>query len=117
MKANYLLFGCDICQIVCPKNINKGTKMHHEFELNGKEKVSIEDLFMMSEKAFKQKYSEMSYLWKGKTVLMRNALSLMYRYNMKQYQDMVLNSMSKLQVDWYQETAIKVLEYLKKEHR
>jgi epoxyqueuosine reductase len=33
--ANYALFGCDICQLVCPKNNNMGKIMHPEFELNG----------------------------------------------------------------------------------
>lgn len=74
IKANYCLFGCDICQMVCPKNAGKVNPTHPEFELTGKEAVSIVDLFTLSEKQFKQKYEGMSYLWKGKTILMRNAL-------------------------------------------
>ena len=79
IDVNHCLFGCDICQVVCPKNIGKGIKLHEEFELSGKEMVSIEDLFTLSNKVFHHKYQDMSYLWKGKTILMRNALTLMLK--------------------------------------
>lgn len=75
-KANYCLFGCDICQMVCPKNLGRVNPLHPEFELTGKEAVSLIDLFTLSERQFASKYEGMSFLWKGKTILMRNALTL-----------------------------------------
>lgn len=114
IKANYILFGCDICQMVCPKNIDKGILMHPEFELSGKEMVSIEDLFKDSDKVFKSKYEDMSYMWKGKTILMRNALTLLLKQNNKQYNELIEASLPKIEANWYTETAIKILEELKK---
>lgn len=111
MESNYALFGCDICQMVCPKNVGKSTKIHHEFELSGKEMVSIVDLFTDSERIFKSKYQDMSYLWKGKTVLMRNALLVMRKQDNREYLDLIQNSIEKNQPEWYKDTAIRVLEY------
>lgn len=112
IAANYQLFGCDICQLVCPKNININTKINVEFELSGKERVSIIDLFSDSQKEFNKKYENMAYLWKGKTLLMRNALLLMHNHKNTLYLDLVKSSIDKYQMPWYQETAKYVLDYL-----
>ncbi len=113
MDANYALFGCDICQMVCPKNVNKGKKIHPEFELTGKEMVSILDMFELSQKAFSQKYHEMSYLWKGKTILLRNALMVMLKQKNMAYIDHIEQSIKKDRPKWFNDTAIKVLQRLK----
>jgi len=113
IDANYQLFGCDICQLVCPKNINKGLKTHKEFELSGKEMVSIMDLFQLSNKAFSSKYGDMSYLWKGKTILLRNALMVMLRQKETGYIHEIEQSIDDLKPSWYVSTANKVLKRLK----
>jgi epoxyqueuosine reductase len=115
MDRNYALFGCDICQMVCPKNIAKSTKVHPEFELSGKEMVSIVDLFTDSERVFKSKYQDMSYLWKGKTVLMRNALLVMRKQNNTAYLDLIEASIKKNQPEWYIDTATRVIEYFNRQ--
>lgn len=104
MNHNYSLFGCDICQMVCPKNIHKGKVIHPEFELNGKEMVSIVDLFLDSDSVFNSKYNHMSYLWKGKTILMRNALALMRRHQNYDFMDLIKQSRTNKRASWYEET-------------
>lgn len=114
INANHSLFGCDICQVVCPKNINKGVVLHQEFELSGKELVSIVDLFSLSNKTFDKKYHDMPYLWKGKTILMRNALTLMLKKKNKDYIKLIETSLNKKTAPWYEDTATSILEKLKK---
>ena len=114
IKANYALFGCDICQMVCPKNINKGLKTHQEFELSGLETVSIHDLFTDSDRKFKDKYGEMAYVWKGKTILMRNALTILLKQKNTLYNDLIEQSLGKYKMPWYQDTASRILDQLKK---
>lgn len=113
MNANYSLFGCDICQMVCPKNSIVKSINHPEFELSGKEMVSIIDLFTLSDKQFKDTYSDMPYLWKGKTVLMRNALLVLKRLKNTRYNDLIEQSRSKYPMLWYQDTVDRVLRDLK----
>lgn len=114
ITSNVSLFGCDICQMVCPKNIKKGVIVHPEFELSGKEMVSIVDLFTQSEKDFKTTYNDMSYLWKGKTILMRNALTLMLRQKNTNYIQEIEKTLMTYQAPWYQETATRILDELKR---
>lgn len=115
MDANYSLFGCDICQMVCPKNINITKKTHPEFELSGKEMVSIVDLFTDSEKVFKDKYANMPYLWKGKTILMRNALLVLNRLQNKEHLALIEKTKGKYPL-WYEDTLERVLNKLKETH-
>ncbi len=116
ISSNYALFGCDICQMVCPKNIHKKTKVHPEFELNGKEMVRIVDLFTDSDRVFRKKYEEMSYLWKGKTILMRNALMVLLKNKNTLYNDLIKQSLDQYKMPWYQDTATRILEKLKQIH-
>lgn len=114
ISKNHSLFGCDICQVVCPKNINKGLILHKEFELSGKEEVSIVDLFSLSNREFDDIYHDMAYLWKGKTILMRNALSVMLKQKNKDHIELIKKSLDKKTAAWYEDTANIVLERLKK---
>lgn len=88
--------------------------VHPEFELSGKEMVSIVDLFTQSEKDFKTTYNDMSYLWKGKTILMRNALTLMLRQKNTNYIQEIEKTLMTYQAPWYQETATRILDELKR---
>jgi len=113
VKHNYLLLGCDICQRVCPKN--KGIKVlnHEAFKMYQHAYVEINDLFNLSNKAFHDKYGKASYLWRGKTLLMRNALTVLLKQNNKDYNELIRQSLKSTNYpEWYKETAQYVLEKL-----
>jgi epoxyqueuosine reductase len=114
VKANYQLFGCDICQLVCPKNRGKGLLVHKEFELSGKERVSISDLFNMSQKEFKNGYKDMAYLWKGKTLLMRNAVTLLYNHKNTNFNNEIKRSIDAFKMPWYKNTVSNLHKELEK---
>lgn len=112
IKHNYCLLGCDICQLVCPKNKNLKISNHDDFALTGKELVYYEDLFLLSEKTFRLKYQDMAYLWKGKTILMRNALTLLLRSKNVNYNHLVKASLTPDKPLYYLSLAQKIYEDL-----
>lgn len=69
------VYGCDTCQLVCPKNKYVKISHHGEFDpLKTGGIVDIEELINMSNKEFHVKYGDMAGSWRGKTVLLRNSI-------------------------------------------
>lgn len=74
-KMGMKIYGCDTCQLVCPKNKNIKKSTHKEFMPNiTKGYIDIEELLSMSNKEFKKRYGEMAGSWRGKNILKRNAI-------------------------------------------
>ncbi len=110
-----VIYGCDICQIVCPKNNGIDFHLHQESEPTGIENIDLIKLLKMSNKEFYIKYGNNACSWTGPLVLKRNALAVIANQNLTQAIPEIKESMQKYQgVSWYNETAIKVLKILKR---
>ncbi|MFA5523972.1 MAG: tRNA epoxyqueuosine(34) reductase QueG [Tissierellales bacterium] len=84
VKMGTHIYGCDICQQVCPKNkqIRKGITTDFIPKMtNGN--VDIEEILTISNKEFKEKYGSMSGAWRGKNLLKRNAIIALANMNDK----------------------------------
>ncbi len=88
-KMGTNIYGCDTCQVVCPKNKNVKKSLHKEF-IPEKTRgiVDIKELLVMSNRQFKDKYGSMSGAWRGKNILKRNAIIALG--NMKDKANIVL---------------------------
>lgn len=74
-KMGIKVYGCDTCQLVCPKNKGVRKNRGHEFIPNDtKGYLDIVELFQMSNKDFREKYGSMAGSWRGKKILKRNCL-------------------------------------------
>jgi len=72
LKKNNLIWGCDICQDVCPHNRNIEKTNIKDFKENPIYYVMYEDLKNMSNKEFMKKYGNRAFSWRGKGILLRN---------------------------------------------
>lgn len=66
-----LIFGCDVCQEVCPHNQNIPTTPIPEFQ-HVEPYIDIKELNTLTNKEFKAKYGNRAFAWRGKKILMRN---------------------------------------------
>lgn len=74
-KMGIKIYGCDTCQLVCPKNKGVKKSMHEDFiPVDTQGYLNIEELFHISNREFKKKYGSMSGSWRGKTILKRNGI-------------------------------------------
>ncbi|MGD9910532.1 MAG: epoxyqueuosine reductase [Candidatus Izemoplasmatales bacterium] len=110
ISKNYLLFGCDICQLVCPKNKDLQEVSHHDFDISGKEYVHLSDLVNLSSKQFEEKYHSMAYLWKGKNLLLRNAVTLLHNQKAVNQLDLLKSLLHKDYPEYLKDTIRKTID-------
>ncbi len=67
---NKMLWGCDICQSVCPYNVDAPFTKIEEFLKEPIENLSLDE--NISNKEFKEKYGNRAFSWRGKNVILRN---------------------------------------------
>ena len=66
-----LVFGCDVCQEVCPHNQSIPATPIPEFQ-RVEPYIDINELETLTNKEFKAKYGNRAFSWRGKKILMRN---------------------------------------------
>lgn len=71
MKKHNTLWGCDICQLVCPMNKTAGKTHIAEFETELISSLYSSDL-EESNKAIQKKYADRAFIWRGGGILRRN---------------------------------------------
>ncbi|WP_125153409.1 tRNA epoxyqueuosine(34) reductase QueG [Clostridium rectalis] len=74
-KFNGRIFGCDTCQNICPYNREVSYSNINDFTpYDFMENIDVDELIRMDNKSFKNKYAKTSCGWRGKNILIRNAL-------------------------------------------
>lgn len=83
-KLGNRVYGCDTCQMVCPRN--KGIDVHNHLEFEPepeKVKPKLIPMLRMSNREFKDTFGHMAGFWRGKKPLQRNAMIALGHYRDK----------------------------------
>lgn len=83
-KMGRVIYGCDICQVVCP--YNRGMNTHHHEEMEPDPELTnpiLEPLLDISNREFKETFGKMAGSWRGKKPLQRNAIIALANYREK----------------------------------
>lgn len=78
------IYGCDICQLVCPEN-RKKVVIPKEYERQTLNRIDPKALLLKSNKQLMRDYKETGFSWRGAKVLKRNAVIVIA--NQRKYDD------------------------------
>ena len=74
-KIRTIIYGCDICQEVCPFNKGKNSHFHEEMEPDPEVvQPLLKPLLTISNKEFKNTFGYLAGSWRGKKPIQRNAI-------------------------------------------
>lgn len=74
-KMRNVIYGCDICQLVCPYNQGKDFHFHEEMEPEiDTVYPKLKPMLNLSNKEFKKQFGHLAGSWRGKKPLQRNAI-------------------------------------------
>lgn len=109
-KMGNSLYGCDICQRVCPYNKDVEDSKIAEFHVDFDPYPDLFDFIKKSKGDFKE-YSKMSGMWRGHNILKRNALIALYNLNYRDldFYEHYAKSESKL-LSFYAKKIIRMIE-------
>lgn len=90
---NGRIFGCDSCQLECPYNSDSEFSKIEEFKIKDFMKnVNTDDLLKIDNKSFKETLKTTSCGWRGKNVIMRNAIIKALLVENKNIENIKINS-------------------------
>jgi len=73
-RVKHYLYGCDLCQQVCPHNQDLKKTNEKEFWITPETAYpEIKEILNLSNKGFKRKFGKTAAGWRGKKILVRNA--------------------------------------------
>lgn len=77
-----VIYGCDICQVVCPFNRGVDNHLHERMEPDVERvRPELTPMLTMTNREFKASFGSMSGSWRGKKPLQRNAIIALANLN------------------------------------
>ncbi|UJL47517.1 tRNA epoxyqueuosine(34) reductase QueG [Virgibacillus sp. NKC19-16] len=94
-KIGNRVYGCDTCQLVCPKNKSIDFHIHPELEPeHDVAKPKLKPMLQISNREFKETFGHIAGSWRGKKPLQRNALIALGHYKDKTAVDKMITVMN-----------------------
>ncbi len=99
-RMNWQLYGCSICQSVCPANAK--LDRYNLLLKESHNQIELDTLLKMTNKTFKTTYAHKGFTWRGLRVMKRNALIVLANHPDTELIEWVLNQKMFQEDDFYQ---------------
>jgi len=108
-KLDGRMFGCDSCQDICPFNkVINFSNLKEFIPYDYMKKINLKEIINIDNKTFKEKYAITSCGWRGKNIIIRNALINLAKNNNIKYID--IDSINSPYVKNYYHRLLKFFE-------
>ncbi len=108
-----MVYGCDICQRVCPKNADRTFVPRPHFMADEHAQLNLENLLALSNKAIEKTFRTYAFVWRGGLVLKRNAMALLLNQGMRESLPLMRDVASRYaHVPWFHADATRIISKL-----
>lgn len=112
-----MIFGCDICQRVCPKNKLITPKSHEAFEPDGRERIDLRELLTLSNREIMRRYGDMAFSFRGGLLLKRNAIMLIYNQRLYDTIPLIKKVYAAYKhVPWFEKTVALIIKDMEEQY-
>lgn len=75
-KIGTRVYGCDVCQAVCPYNIDISDRsvINERFKRNTPNQVDLMEVISISNKEIQRRYKSSGFIWRGPNIIKRNCM-------------------------------------------
>lgn len=106
-----MMFGCDICQRVCPKNKAIQSVKRDVFEPDLASQLDLKELLTLSNKDIMRRYQNYAFTFRGGLILKRNAIVLLANQRQKDALPLIKKVYEAYKhVPWFEETTKIIIE-------
>lgn len=106
-----MMFGCDICQRVCPKNKAIKSIKRPVFEPDEASQLDLKELLTLSNKEIMRRYQDYAFTFRGGLILKRNAIVLLANQRQKDALPLIKTVYEQYKhVPWFEQTTKEIIK-------